>query len=180
LDFLPQKCVTRKLTTLLKVTSDQLSALDKGDLVALPLLHHSAVFNTVDHDILLPQMRVSYEISGIALNWFLSYLTGRKHHVRYGGRCSETTLIHYGVPQGSVLGPILFIMYIADLIVLIQQHGLQPNLFADDTNIVSSCCPTSVDRHQIQTSSRHCHLIPSDHLIVGSDVIVPVESVRNL
>jgi len=126
--------------------------------------------------------------------------TNRKSHVRYGGRCSKTSLVHYGVPQGSVL----FIMYTADLIALIQQHGLQPHMFADDTQIVGSCCPTPVDtttlRHRIEicvadianwmsskqlqqntsksevlwcsTSGRR-HLIPSDHLIVGSDVSCP-------
>jgi len=162
---------------------------------------------------------VSYGISRVTLNWFLSFLTGWKHQ-RYGGRCSEMTLVHYGVPQGSVLGPILFIMYTADLIALIKQYGLQhievrsvvclqPHLFADDTQIVGSCCPTSVDtttlRHQICvaeianwmssnrlqqstsksevlwcSTSRRRHVIPSDHLIVGCDVIVPVESVGNL
>jgi len=120
-------------TALLKVTSDILSALDKVDLVALTLLELSAAFHTVNHDILLRQIRMSYEISRVALNWFLSYLTRRKHHERYGGRCSETSLVHYGVPQGSLLGPILFIMYTAHLIALIQQHGLQPHLLADDT-----------------------------------------------
>jgi len=128
--------------------------LDKGDLVAQTLLDLSAAFNTVDHDILLCRMRVSYGISGVALDGFQSYLTRRKHHVLYGGRCSETTLVHYGVPRGSVLGPILFIMYNADLIALIQQHGLQPHLFADNTQIVGSCCPTSVEtttlRHRIE------------------------------
>jgi len=107
-------------------------------------------------------MRVSYGISGVALNWFLSYLTGRKHHVRHGGRCSETSLVHYGVLQGSALGPILFIMYTADLSALIQQHGLQPHLFADDTQIVVSCCPTSVDtttlRHRLEMCCRHRQL----------------------
>ena len=131
--------------------------------------------------------------------------------MRYGGRCSETTFVDCVVPQASVLGPILFIMYTADLVALIQQQGLQPHLYADDTQIVGSCCPTSADittlRHRIAicvadivywmssnrlqqntskselmwcSSSRRRHLIPSDHLIVGSDVIVPVETVRDL
>jgi len=102
-------------------------------------------------------------------------------------------------------------MYTANLIALIQQHGVQPHLLADDSQIVGSCCPTSVDTtilcHRIEicvaditnwmssnrlqqnmsksevlwcSTSRHCHLISSDHLIVVSDVIVPNEFVRNL
>jgi len=51
-------------------------------------------YQLINHDILLRRMRVSYRISAVALNRFLSYLTGRKHHVRYGGRYSETTLVH--------------------------------------------------------------------------------------
>src|SRR5664279_5282928 len=198
-------------TALIKVTSDILSALDKGDLVALTLLDHSAAFDTVDHDILLRRMRMSYGISGIALNWFRSYLVGRKHHVRYGGGCSDTTTVDFGVPQGSVLGPILFIMYTADLVALVQRNGLQPHLYADDTQIVGSCRPTAADitilRHRTEicvadiadwmssnrlqqntsksevmwcSTSRRRHLIPSDPFSVGSDVIVPVETVRYL
>ena len=55
-------------------------------------------------------------------------------------------IVDYGVPQGLVLGLILFIMYNANLVALIQQQGQQPRLYADDTQIVGSCCPTSADR----------------------------------
>ena len=82
-------------TALLKVTSDILSALDKGDLVALTLLDLSDAFDCADQDILLRRMRVSYGISGVALNWFPSYLVGWKQHVRYGGRCSKTSFVEY-------------------------------------------------------------------------------------
>ena len=126
-------------TALLKVTSDILSARDKGDLVALTLLDLSAAFDCVDHDIVLRRMRVSYGSGGVVLNWFRSHLVGWKQHVRYRGRCSETTFFDYGVPQGSVFGPILFITYTADLVVLIQQQDLQPHMYADDTQIVGSC-----------------------------------------
>ena len=66
----------------------------------------------------------------------------------------ETSFVEYGVPQGSVLGSILFIMYIADLVALIQQQRLQPHLYVDDTQIVGSCRPSSADittlRHRIK------------------------------
>ena len=70
------------------------------------------------------------------------YLDGRMQHVKYRGRCSSKTVVRYGVPQGSVLGPILFILYTADLVALIEGHGLSPHLYADDTQVLGSCRPT--------------------------------------
>ena len=140
-------------TALLKVTSDILSALDNGDLASLALLDLSAAFDTVDHDILLRRMRVSYGIDGVALQWFRSYLGGRTQFVKYRGCCSSKALVKYGVPQGSVLGPILFILYTADLVALIESHGLSPHLYADDSQILGSCCPTDTAllRHRMET-----------------------------
>jgi len=71
--------------------------------------------------------------------WFTSYLLGRTQHIRYAGRSSNESPVMYGVPQGSVLGPILFILYMADLVPLIEQQGLVPHLYADDAQIVGSC-----------------------------------------
>ena len=102
----------------------------------------SAAFDTVDHNIMLRRLQTSYGIRGVALDWFRSYLTGRLQYVRYAGRHSATRPLLYGVPQGSVLGPILFILYTADLAAVIERHGLLPHLYADDTQIVGSCRPT--------------------------------------
>jgi len=129
-------------TALIKVTSDILRILDNGDLATLALLDLSAAFDTVDHDVLLRRLRVSYGLTGVALQWFTSYLLGRTQHIRYAGRCSDESLVKYGVPQGSVLGPILFILYTADLVPLIERHGLTPHLYADDTQVVGSCHPS--------------------------------------
>ena len=197
-------------TALLKVTSDILSALDNGDLAALALLDLSAAFDTVDHDILLRRLRVSFGTDGVALQWFRSYLGGRTQFIKYRGCRSPEALVRYGVPQGSVLGPILFVLYYtADLVALIESHGLSPHLYADDAQIVGSCCPTntavlrprmetcvvdvggwmSSNRLQLNTSkteviwcssARRRYQVPADCFVIGPDSVQPINCVRDL
>ena len=90
----------------------------------------SKAFDTIDHDILLYKVEF-YGIRGLALDWFKSYLYNRKQYVSYNGVQSESLSIHCGVPQGSVLGPLLFIIYTNDLPDCISQATTI--LFADDT-----------------------------------------------
>ena len=89
-------------------------------------------FDTVNHDILLRKLE-HYGIRNVALDWFKSYLTRRKQFVHINGENSETKSITCGVPQGSVLGPLLFLLYINDLPNISKK--LKFFLFADDTNI---------------------------------------------
>ena len=79
-------------------------------------------FDTVDHGILCRRLQVTFGLDGPVLAWFRSYLHGRTQSVRHGLLVSSLVQLLCGVPQGSVLGPILFIMYIADLVALIQKH----------------------------------------------------------
>ena len=138
------------VSAVLKVLTDILLAVDSGDRSVLALLDLSAAFDTVDHHILLARLRISFGIDGAALAWLQSYLTGRVKTVRCGSTRSTTTTVWYGVPQGSVLGPLLFISYTAGLIDIIESHGLCPHLYADDTQIQGSCRLGSV--RQLQTT----------------------------
>jgi len=87
-------------------------AADKGLLSVLVLLDLRAAFDTIDHDILLQGLDQSIGILGTALSWFKSYSSDRSQFVFFNDETSMTTNFNHGVPQGSVLGPILFTLYI--------------------------------------------------------------------
>jgi len=115
----------------------------RGDTTVLVLLDLSAAFDTVDHEILLKRLRVTFGVDNVALEWFRSYLASRKQRVRCGGKCSFLFDVACGVPQGSVLGPILFIIYTADLAPLVDEYSLSLHQYADDSQIYGSCRPTA-------------------------------------
>ena len=91
-------------TAPVKVTNDLLMASDRG-------LDLSAAFDTINHSILLQRLQREINTTGTALDWFKSYLSDRFNFVHVNDVSSERTTVHDGVPQGSVLGPILFTLY---------------------------------------------------------------------
>ena len=137
-------------TALLKVTNDILLALDKGDITILTLLDLSAAFDTVDHDILFQTLSYHFGISGTALSWFQSYLTNRTQSVFIENFRSECRDVVFGVPQGSVLGPVLFLMYTKPLLDSINSQNILNQSFADDTQLYRSSKPSHA-LHTINT-----------------------------
>ena len=111
-------------SALLKVQNDILRTVDKGGVAVLVLLDLSAAFGTIDHRILLDRMRHQLRINGVTHTWFESHLTGRTQQFRIGDAWSLAKFLLYCVPQGSVLGPLLFLIYILPLHHLILSHGL--------------------------------------------------------
>jgi len=130
-------------TTTIRVLSDLLDSVDRSDTAVLVLLDLTVPFDTVDYEILLKRLQVTFDVDDVALTWFSSYLAGRKQHVRCGGSSSRNTDVICGVPQGLVLGPILFIIYTADLAWIVADHGLSLHLYADDSQIYGACPPAA-------------------------------------
>jgi hypothetical protein len=106
--------------------------LDKGHMVGMVLLDLQKAFDTVDHDILLMKLQ-AIGLHSDALLWFRSYLSDRKQCVDISGTLSSQAAISCGVPQGSILGPLLFLIYVNDLSGVVKDKVL---LYADDTGIL--------------------------------------------
>jgi len=169
----------------------------------------SAAFDTVEHGILLHRLDSSYQIVGSVQQWFQSYLSNRLQHMRVGSSSSSPGSMVCGVPQGSVRGAILFLLYCGDLQLIIESHGLCPHLYADDSQIYGSCRPAACTELQSHIStcidhvaewmrsnrlqlnaakteilwsaiSRRLHQLPQAPLRVGNDFVTPSAAVRAL
>ena len=125
-------------TALLRVQNDILKSIDDKQCVVLLLLDLSAAFDTVDHKILLHRLRSRFGIKGKALSWLQSYLTDRSQSVQIDGFTSSVRPLRFGVPQGSVLGPLLYLLYTAPLGDLIRWHDMDFHLYADDTQLYTT------------------------------------------
>jgi len=139
--------------------SDILVAIDCGNLAVLVLLDLSAAFDMVNHDILLCRLQTRFGIDDVALNWFRSYLVNRMQYIRRGPAQSLNVYLTCCVTQGSVLGPIIFIVYTADLASLVERYELSPHLYADDTQVYGSCSPCYVDSFQTRVSQCTCAVV---------------------
>ena len=113
-------------------------SLDKGYVTALTLLDLFAAFDTIDHNTLTNRLAEWYGVSGMALAWFKSHLCGKYQKNKIEKYFSDSSLLEHGVPQGSVLGPLLFSLCTAPLSTIILSYGLSHHLYADDTHIYIS------------------------------------------
>ena len=125
-------------TALLRIFNDILLGLDNDKVALLALLDLSAAFDTIDHSILLSRLQTSFGISGTVLSWFQSYLLDRSQTVCVKGASSKPSVLSFGVPQGSVLGPILFVLYASPVSDVISRHTMSHESFADDTQVHQS------------------------------------------
>ena len=122
----------------MKIQSDLLLAMDDHKASLVVFLDLSAAFDTIDHTILVNRLRNDYGLSGKALDWLESYLTDRYQSVHIKDNSSEYTKLNFGVPQGSVLGPLLFSYYTKPIRAIAGTHNLKIHLYAHDTQLYVS------------------------------------------
>ena len=128
-------------TALVRVTNDLLRAVDQHQVVILVLLDLSAAFDTIDHGILLSRLQNRFGVCGQSLQWFRSYLADRVQVIHIKNTSSTQAHLEFGVPQGSVLGPVLYICYTVPLGDIARRHQLQLHLCADDTQLYLTFTP---------------------------------------
>ena len=126
-------------TALLDVSSELFAATDAQNVSLLALLDMSSAFDCVDHTLLLEKLSCSFGIEGTVAKWFESYLSERTQQIVYSNELSEIQNISFGVPQGSVLGPVLFLLYTADVFDIVEKFNFKSHAFADDIQIIASC-----------------------------------------
>ena len=113
--------------------------MEKQDCTALTLLDLSAAFDTIDHRILLDRLKEWFGLDDVALDWVVSYLKHLFQSVQISSTRSNPIELIFGVPQGSVLGPLLFIMYTTPLSsVLSKAKDIKHHLYADETQVHNS------------------------------------------
>ena len=134
------------------VVNDLFLSLDKDNISVLALFDLSSAFDTIDHPILVHRLHTDFGFTDTVLQWFSFYLTDRTHYVSLSNHCSAFAPVHSGVPQGSVLGSILFTMYIKPLSAIIDSHSIIHHLFADDLQLQISAPPDRISEllHSIQ------------------------------
>jgi hypothetical protein len=128
-------------TALLKVTSDILHEIDLNKVVLMAMLDLTAAFDTIHHGILIERLRTTFGVSGAPLNWFRSYMSSRCSRVCIGETLSDNTDLSCGTPQGSIMGPLQFTIYIHPVGKIIRNHGISFHKYADDSQLYTSFDP---------------------------------------
>ena len=127
------------------MNNDVLCALDDGRCVMLVLLDLSAAFDTVDHGILLLCLSQCIGVQGSAYTWSESYLSSRSQFVQIRDTSSSDRQLTCSLPQGSLLSPILYLVYTSSLEAILCRHSVGFNMYADDTHLYLSMKTTKVE-----------------------------------
>ena len=196
-------------TALLDIFSDIHSAADAGQVTLLGLLDQSSAFDVIDLSILLDRLHFEFGFSSFVLSWIKSYVTGRSQFVHFDGVSSGISELECGMPQGSVMGPLFFILYTAGIISVVENLGFNAHSYADDLQIYAHNEQTEIasliayfsnrvdaikdwmacNRLRLNpakteliwlASSRRLHHCPMSPLLISGAWIKPSTKVRNL
>ena len=151
-----RNCVTQLIWFYHKI----LEALDGGHEVGAIYLDFSKAFDRIQHRALLDKLKY-YGFGGTLHDWFADYVTGRSQQVVVDGVCSDLLNVTSGVPQGSILGPLLFVLYINDLPECIQKPT-DIALFADDSKVSQILTGSSTDGIILQSNLDRLHFWSTD------------------
>jgi len=151
-------------TALLEVLDGVYTSADDKQISVLIGLDLSAAFDTVDHSLLCDRLQSQFGVTDTALDWLRSYLSDRAQYVKIGQHQSDIVRLEVGVPQGSVLGPLLFSVYCSPAAYVITQHKFHQ--YADDTQLDDH---TSMDH-------MHCGIISSCQSAATSEIVSQVKS----
>ena len=117
---------------MVKIHCDILTLLDSKLNVVLIVFDLSAAFDTVHHKLLLHKLKYHYAFDDTVLLWFESYVTARKCYVKFGRAVSHSVTVSTGVPQGSFLGPLLFSLYVQEVVAIAKLHSINIHMCVDD------------------------------------------------
>lgn len=161
-------------TALLKIMDDLYRLVDCKSAAVLVGLDLSAAFDTVDHDILLSRLQSGFGVCGAALEWMRTYVTGRSQYVKVGDERSLESGYDVGVPQGSVLGPFLFSVYVSPISDIISSFGVQFHQYADDTQLYTAVRPGP--DASVTTNLERCTLAVRDWFLANGMLLNPEKS----
>ena len=163
-------------TALIKLIDQWMSSIDKGDLVGSLFIDFRKAFDVVDHEILMKKLAL-YKLSETSITWFKSYLSQRKQAVYGGQEHSDFIQITSGVPQGSILGPTLFLLFLNDLPLFTQYCFC--DFYADDATFHTHSDNIETIEHSLQTDGNiaknwgrgnrmHIHYVKTTCMIAGT------------